>query len=54
MAEQQDPVVGTITVSAGVATMRGVDDTGKRLCWWRATQFYEAKGQGRNRFCVEA
>ena len=31
MAEQQDPVVGTITISAGVATMRGAEDNGAAM-----------------------
>ncbi len=54
MAEQQDPVVGTITVSAGVATMRGADDTGAAMLRRGDAALYEAKGQGRNRVCVEA
>ena len=53
-AEQQDPVVGTITVSAGVATMRGADDTGAAMLRRGDAALYEAKGQGRNRVCVEA
>jgi len=54
MAEQQDPVVGTITVSAGVATMRGADDNGAAMLRRGDAALYEAKGQGRNRVCVEA
>lgn len=54
MAEQQDPVVGTITVSAGVATMRGAKDTGAAMLRRGDAALYEAKGQGRNRACVEA
>ena len=54
MAEQQDPVVGTITVSAGVATMRGAEDTGAAMLRRGDAALYEAKGQGRNRVCVEA
>lgn len=53
MAEQQDPVVGTITVSAGVASMRGVQDTGTDILRRGDGALYEAKGQGRNRVCVE-
>lgn len=54
MAQQQDPVVGTITVSAGVASMRGADDTGAAILRRGDIALYEAKGQGRNRVCVEA
>ena len=54
MAEQQDPVVGTITVSAGVATMRGAEDTGAAMLRRGDAALYDAKGQGRNRVCVEA
>ena len=54
MAQQQDPVVGTITVSAGVASMRGADDTGTAILRRSDIALYEAKGQGRNRVCVEA
>ena len=54
MAEQQDPVVGTITVSAGVATMRGAEDNGAAMLRRGDAALYEAKGQGRNRACVEA
>lgn len=54
MAEQQDPVVGTITVSAGVATMRGAEDNGTAMLRRGDAALYEAKGQGRNRVCVEA
>ncbi|MFN3437066.1 MAG: diguanylate cyclase [Acidovorax sp.] len=53
MAEQQDPVVGTITVSAGVASMRGVQDNGTDILRRGDAALYEAKGQGRNRVCVE-
>ena len=54
MAQQQDPAVGTITVSAGVASMRGADDTGAAILRRSDVALYEAKGQGRNRVCVEA
>lgn len=54
MAEQQDPVVGTITVSAGVATMRGAEDNCAAMLRRGDAALYEAKGQGRNRVCVEA
>lgn len=54
MAEQQDPVVGTITVSAGVATMRGAENNGAAMLRRGDAALYEAKGQGRNRVCVEA
>lgn len=54
MAQQQDPVVGTITVSAGVASMRGAQDSGSALLRRGDMALYEAKGQGRNRVCVES
>ena len=54
MAEQQDPVVGTITVSAGVATMRGAEDNGAAMLRRGDAALYEAKGQGRNRVCMKA
>ena len=54
MAEQQDPVVGTITVSAGVATMRGAEDNGAAMLRRGDAALYDAKGQGRNRVSVEA
>ncbi|RQO78827.1 diguanylate cyclase [Acidovorax sp. FJL06] len=53
-AQQQDPVVGTITVSAGVASMRGAQDSGSALLRRGDMALYEAKGQGRNRVCVES
>jgi diguanylate cyclase (GGDEF)-like protein len=54
IAEQRDPVVGTITVSAGVASMRGLQDNGTDILRRGDAALYEAKGQGRNRVCVEA
>lgn len=54
MADQQDPVVGSITVSAGVASMRGLQDNGTDILRRGDAALYEAKGQGRNRVCVEA
>ncbi|PJI98742.1 diguanylate cyclase [Acidovorax sp. 69] len=53
MADHQDPVVGTITVSAGVATMRSAEDKGIDILRRADIALYEAKGQGRNRVCVE-
>lgn len=53
MADQQDPVAGTITVSAGVAAMRGADDTGVDMLRRGDVALYKAKDQGRNRVCVE-
>ena len=47
-------MVGTITVSAGVATMRGAEDTGAAMLRRGDAALYDAKGQGRNRVCVEA
>lgn len=54
MAQQQDPVVGTITLSAGVASMRGLQDNGTDMLRRGDAALYEAKGQGRNRVCVQA
>ena len=54
MAEQKDPVVGHITVSAGVASLRGPEDTSASILRRADVALYEAKGQGRNRVCVEA
>lgn len=48
-----DPVVGRITVSAGVSTLRGADDTAQRLLRRGDEALYEAKGQGRNRVVVQ-
>ena len=53
MAAQQDPVVGTITISAGVATLRGLEDDATTLLRRADAALYEAKGRGRNRVCVE-
>lgn len=52
-ADQQDPVVGTITVSVGVASLRGAQDNGADILRRADMALYEAKGQGRNRVCVE-
>ncbi len=49
-----DPVVGRITVSAGVSTLRGADDTAQRLLRRGDEALYEAKDQGRNRVVVQA
>lgn len=53
MASQSDPVVGTITVSAGVASMRGLQDTSTDILRRGDSALYDAKGRGRNRVCVE-
>ena len=53
MAEQHDPVVGRITVSAGVGTMRDLQDTGADMLRRADAALYEAKRQGRNRVCVQ-
>ena len=54
MASGGDPVVGQLTISAGVAVLRSADDTGAGLLQRADVALYEAKGQGRNRVCVEA
>ncbi|MNT94040.1 putative diguanylate cyclase YdaM [compost metagenome] len=53
MDEQLDPVVGHITISAGVATLKGADQEGADILRRADAALYEAKGQGRNRVCVE-
>ncbi len=53
MDERHDPVVGHITVSAGVATLKGSDEKSADLLRRADAALYEAKGQGRNRVCVE-
>lgn len=53
VAEQRDPVVGAITVSVGVASMRGPQDKAADMLRRGDAALYEAKGQGRNRVCVE-
>ncbi|EHL20405.1 diguanylate cyclase [Acidovorax sp. NO-1] len=53
MAEQHDPVVGHITVSAGVGTLRDLQDTGADMLRRADAALYEAKRRGRNRVCVE-
>ena len=53
VAAQQDPLVGAITVSAGVARLRGPQDTGADLLRRGDAALYAAKDQGRNRVCVE-
>ncbi len=51
-ADASDPLVGTITVSAGVACMRGGGDTDKDMLRRADAALYEAKRQGRNRVCI--
>jgi diguanylate cyclase (GGDEF)-like protein len=51
--EQRDPVVGQITVSAGVSMMRSAQDDGADLLRRADAALYDAKGQGRNRVCVK-
>ena len=53
MDEQRDAVVGKVTVSAGVATLRGPEYESADLMRRADAALYEAKGQGRNRVCVE-
>lgn len=52
MAQQHDAVWGRVTLSVGAATLRAGDNESRLLR--RADEaLYEAKGQGRNRVCVE-
>jgi diguanylate cyclase (GGDEF)-like protein len=53
MSAQRDPVVGAITISAGVATVRGTEDDAITLLRRADSALYEAKGRGRNQVCVE-
>ena len=53
MSEQQDPVVGKVTISAGVATLRGPENDSTDLLRRADAALYEAKRQGRNRVCVD-
>ncbi|EJE54955.1 diguanylate cyclase (GGDEF) domain-containing protein [Acidovorax sp. CF316] len=53
MAAQDDPLVGRITVSAGIASLRPGQDSAHEMMRRSDAALYEAKGQGRNRVCVE-
>lgn len=52
-AARADAVVGRITVSAGVSTLTGPTDTATAMLRRADMALYEAKGQGRNRVCVQ-
>lgn len=52
MAQQQDPVAGSITVSVGVASLQGPQDDSAALLRRADAALYEAKSQGRNRVCA--
>ena len=52
-AQQEDPVAGRITVSAGVATLRGSGDSGKEMLRRADAALYKAKRLGRSRVCTE-
>ena len=53
MAAQEDPLVGRITVSAGISSLRAQQDSVHEMLRRSDAALYEAKGQGRNRVCVE-
>lgn len=53
MDAQRDPVVGHLTVSAGVAGLQRPEDSGADILRRADMALYEAKGQGRNRVCME-
>lgn len=53
MAAQEDPLVGRITVSAGIASLRDAPDSALELLRRSDAALYAAKGQGRNRVCAE-
>lgn len=48
---QEDAVVGRVTISAGVAWLRGDGDEAAAVLRRADEALYEAKGQGRNRVC---
>lgn len=49
------PQVGHITISLGVSALRGGDEDGASALLQRAdAALYQAKGEGRNRVCVQA
>lgn len=52
MREHRDPVVGQVTISAGVATLCGSTCDTADLLRRADLALYEAKGQGRDRVCV--
>lgn len=52
MAAHHDPLVGRITVSAGVSSLHGLTDSAHDMLRRSDEALYEAKGQGRNRVCV--
>lgn len=54
VAAQEMPLVGRITVSAGVASFRAQHDSSRALLRRSDAALYEAKAQGRNQVCVEA
>jgi diguanylate cyclase (GGDEF)-like protein len=54
MAEHEDAVVGTVTISAGVASLHGTEDQGPAMLRRADEALYEAKRQGRNRACLES
>lgn len=53
IGKQRDPVAGHFTISAGVATLRGMDDLGSALLRRGDEALYEAKRAGRNRVVVQ-
>lgn len=53
MAAHEDPLVGRITVSAGISSLRAQQDSVHEMLRRSDAALYEAKGQGRNRVCVE-
>ena len=55
VAAQEHPQVGHITISLGVSALRGGDEDGASALLQRAdAALYQAKGEGRNRVCVQA
>ncbi|SDM45735.1 diguanylate cyclase [Oryzisolibacter propanilivorax] len=54
VAEQEDPVVGRVTISAGVAGLRGPEEEPATLLDRADAALYRAKREGRNRVCAQA
>lgn len=53
VAEQEDPVVGRVTISAGVAGLRGPEEEPVTFIARADAALYRAKHEGRNRVCAD-
>jgi len=54
VAAQHDPMVGRVTISAGLTVLAGGEDDGPAMLRRADAALYAAKMQGRNRVCVPA